>query len=148
MPTDGEGYGTTATQIQTAEIDGDEYIGVIEIPSLELSLPVLSHWSNELLKKAPCLYSGSFMDDTMIIAGHNYRKHFSGIKNMHYGDSIRFTDVNGCVYSYVVDDLEKIPGSDVDGMEAGEWDMTLFTCSYGGKDRIAVRCSRINEPSE
>lgn len=137
------GYGTTATQIQTIEIDGHDYIGVLEIPSLELSLPVLYQWSDELLKEAPCRYQGSFLNDTMIIAGHNYRKHFSRIKGMKPGDTIRFTDVNGGVYQYIVDDLEKIKGSDIQGMEEGEWDLTLFTCSYGGQDRIAVRCVRI-----
>ncbi len=137
-----DGYGTTATQMQTVELDGKEYIGVLSLPSLELSLPVLYEWSDELLKQAPCRYNGSFLDDTMIIAGHNYRKHFSAIKSMRQGDSVRFTDVNGAVYNYTVDYLEKIEGTDLKGMEDGEWDLTLFTCTYGGQDRMAVRCVR------
>lgn len=138
----GDGYGTTASQMQTVEIDGREYIGVLSIPSLGLDLPVLYQWSYDLLKEAPCRYSGSFQDDSMIVAGHNYRKHFSGIKNMRQGDAVRFTDVNGTIYRYTVEDLERIRGTDVEGMEAGAWDLTLFTCTYGGQDRMAVRCVR------
>lgn len=137
-----EGYTSTATQMQTVEIDGKEYIGVLSIPSLDLSLPILYKCSDKLLKQAPCRYEGSFLDDSMIIAGHNYRKHFSGIKNLTQGDSITFTDVNGAIYQYRVEDMEKIHGTDIEGMEAGDWDLTLFTCTYGGRDRVAVRCNR------
>lgn len=144
---DEEGYGTTALQIQTVNIDGKDYIGVLSIPSLDLELPVLNHWSDELLKEAPCRYSGTFLNDSMIVAGHNYRRHFSGIKNMRPGDAVRFTDVNGTVYKYTVEDLEKIPGTDAEGMEEGDWDLTLFTCTYGGRDRMAVRCIRDDRQS-
>lgn len=143
-----DGYGSTATQMQTVEIDGQEYIGVLELPTLELELPVLAKWSDELLKLSPCRYHGSFLDDSMIIAGHNYRRHFSGIKGMSPGDPVIFTDVNGTVYHYLVEDLEKIAGRDLEGMETGEWDLTLFTCSYGGNDRIAVRCLRETDGAE
>ena len=29
-------------------------------------------------------------------------------------------------------------------MEEGDWDLTLFTCTIGGKTRITVRCARIS----
>lgn len=144
---DNSGYGTTAVQIQVVDIGGNEYIGVLSIPSLELDLPVLNKCTDEMLKEAPCRYSGSFLEDSMVVAGHNYRKHFSRIKNMRQGDSVRFTDVNGTVYLYTVEELEKIQGTDIPGMEEGDWDLTLFTCTYGGQDRIAVRCIRDRRPA-
>lgn len=126
--------------IQTVEVDGNEYIGVLKLPSLGLTLPVMNRWSDELLKLAPCRYKGSYLENSMIIAGHNYKKHFSGIKQMEKGDSVIFTDVDGNQYSYEVDSLETIKGADQAGMDAGDWDLTLFTCNYGGRKRIAVRC--------
>lgn len=138
-----ETYESTATTMQTVEIDGQLYIGVVEIPSLELTLPVMENWDEELLKISPCRYEGSFLDDTLIIAGHNYRKHFSGIKQMEKGDMVIFTDVNGVRYNYEVDGIEYIEGTDVEAMVEGDWDLTLFTCNYGGQKRVTVRCRRV-----
>ena len=38
-----------------------------------------------------------------------------------------------------------LPGTAVEDMELGIWDLTLFTCTYGGRSRIAVRCDQIEE---
>ena len=29
---------------------------------------------------------------------------------------------------------------DVEAMESGDWALTLFTCTIGGKTRVTVRC--------
>ena len=42
----------------TQEVDEYEYIGRIDIPVLELSLPVMESWSYPKLKVAPCRYRG------------------------------------------------------------------------------------------
>jgi len=61
---------------RSPEIDGNNYIGVIDIPCLGLSLPIISDWSYPNLKIAPCRYKGSAYQDNLIIAGHNYQSHF------------------------------------------------------------------------
>lgn len=125
------------------EVDGIAYIGVLEIPVLGLKLPVASEWSYPNLRSSPCRYLGSAYQDNMIIAGHNYNRHFGRLKDLGIGDEIRFTDADGNIFNYQVADLESLPGTAVEDMEAGEWDMTLFTCTYGGKSRVAIRCRRI-----
>ena len=125
------------------EVDGIAYIGVLEIPVLGLKLPVASEWSYPNLRSSPCRYQGSVYQDNMIIAGHNYNRHFGRLKDLGIGDEIRFTDADGTIFDYQVADLESLPGTAVEEMEAGEWDMTLFTCTYGGKSRVTIRCRRI-----
>ncbi|MEO2240291.1 sortase [Dorea sp. YH-dor226] len=125
------------------EVDGIAYIGVLEIPVLGLKLPVASEWSYPNLRSSPCRYQGSVYQDNMIIAGHNYNRHFGRLKDLGIGDEIRFTDADGNIFDYQVADLESLPGTAVEEMEAGEWDMTLFTCTYGGKSRVTIRCRRI-----
>lgn len=120
-------------------VDGYDYVGVLEIPAMELKLPVLEEWSESLLRVAPCLYEGNLYDG-MIIAGHNYRSHFGPITRLVAGDEIRFTDVDGNVWHYQVVSTEIINGHDVEAMEAGNWDLTLFTCTLGGQERFTVRC--------
>ena len=46
-------------EMPVEEIEGNGYIGLLEIPALGLSLPVMSEWSYPNLKLAPCRYSGS-----------------------------------------------------------------------------------------
>lgn len=78
------------------------YLGTLEIPVLELELPIISQWSDSLLKIAPCRYQGSAYLDNMILAGHNYRAHFAGLKNLQIGDSVIFTDAEGSCFHYEV----------------------------------------------
>lgn len=72
-------------EMPTVEIDGYDYIGYLDIPSLELSLPVMSEWSYPQLKIAPCRYAGSVYLDDMILAAHNYDRHFGRLKNLEGG---------------------------------------------------------------
>lgn len=132
-------------EMPTVEVKGQECVGMIEIPALGLKLPVISEWSDAKLKKAPCRYSGSAYLKNMIIAGHNYRTHFSGIKRLNPGDSVVFTDADGNVFSYEVTEIETVGGYDIEKMEDGDWDLTLFTCTNKGKARAAVRCREIEE---
>ena len=124
-------------------IDGVDYIGILTVPSLGLELPVAGNWSYPNLRRSPCRYKGSAYRNDMIIAGHNYSRHFGGLKNLAIGEEISFRDVDGHIFQYQVDDIETIPGTAVEDMDAGEWDMTLFTCTYGGKSRVTIRCRKL-----
>lgn len=124
-------------------VDGLDCIGTITIPSLKLTLPVLNDWNYELLKSAPCRFSGSVQDNDLVIAGHNYRTHFQKIKWMKQGESVVFTDLNGKEYHYEVVSVDEIDGDDVEGMLAGDWDLILFTYTTSRVARAAVRCKRI-----
>ena len=132
-------------EMPTVEIDGYDYIGYLDIPSLELSLPVMSEWSYPQLKIAPCRYAGSVYLDDMILAAHNYDRHFGRLKNLEGGELVRFTDVDGNVFDLSVTELELLWPEQTEEMLSGEWDLTLFTCTLGGRQRVTVRCDRIED---
>ena len=123
-------------------IDGRSYIGVLDIPALELSLPIISEWSYDALQIVPCRYSGSAYLDNLVIAGHNYRSHFASLPQLQPGDSVTFTDMDGNVFSYEVSSLETLSPYAVSDMTSGDWDLTLFTCTVGGQSRLAIRCDQ------
>ncbi len=125
------------------EIDGDNYIGILQIPALELQLPVKSTWDYPKLKTSPCRYKGSAYDSNLIIAAHNFSNHFGNIKSLPQGSEIILTDADGNVFKYEVVSIENIDRYDIEGMESGEWDLTLFTCTVGGRERIALRCIEV-----
>lgn len=120
-------------------INGTGYIGVLRIPALELELPIISEWSYPNLKIAPCRYSGSAYLGTLIICGHNYTSHFGNLKNLREGDIATFTDMDGNVFTYKLAERETLLPTSIEAMESGEWDLTLFTCTVGGKSRVTVR---------
>ena len=126
----------------TVSFDGNDYIGRVDIPSLGLSLPVISEWSYPRLKIAPCRYTGSAYLDNLIIAAHNYSSHFGNLNRLNTGDTVTFTDVDGNQFTYAVSLIEDLPGTAIEEMQAGEWDLTLFTCTLGGRSRVTVRCGR------
>ena len=129
-------------EMPTENIDGWDYIGVLEIPAFDLTLPVISRWSNAALKVAPARYEGSAYTDYLIIAAHNYKTHFDNLQYLVAGDEVYFTDIDGNRFSYEVVMTEILKPTDVEQMSAGDWDLTLFTCNYGGSYRVTVRCDR------
>lgn len=126
-------------------IDGYAYIGYLSIPSLGLELPVMSEWDYTRLKIAPCRYSGSTKTDDLVIAGHNYARHFSPIKGLKEGETVYFVDMDGVRSDYQVASVEVLAPTAVEEMTSGTYDLTLFTCTYGGRSRVAVRCQRTGE---
>ena len=79
----------------------------------------------------------------MVIAAHNYKRQFGKISHLKPGDTVTFTDVEDNVYRYEVQTTETLGAYDVEKMITGDWDLTLFTCTYGGQKRVTVRCSLV-----
>ena len=138
-------YDVTMTEV---EIDGYSYIGYLSIPSLELELPVMSEWDYIRLKIAPCRYAGSTKSDNLVIAAHNYIQHFGSLSKLSLGDKVYFTDMDGVLSNYEVAEVDVLAPAAVEEMTDGEFDLTLFTCTYGGQSRMTVRCERIMNESD
>ncbi len=121
------------------------YLGIIRFYSLRLEVPVMKTLTEANLKKAPCLYTGSLEDQNAVIAGHNYKSHFSRLKRLKKGDTLIITTLDGTVRKYKVGISETIDPYDIAGMTGSGWDLTLFTCTASGEARYAVRCSLAEE---
>lgn len=136
-------------EMPVENIDGRDYIGTLEIPSLDLVLPVLGNWNYPNLRVAPCRYTGSAYQGNLIIAAHNYPSHFGNLKHLQEGEMVRFTDVDGNRFTYQVVVRETLEPTAIDEMQSeedGAWDLTLFTCTIGGQSRVTVRCVQVEEP--
>lgn len=130
-------------EMPTMTIDGNEYIGYLELPTISLVLPVMSEWSYPQLRVAPCRYQGSAYDDTLVIMAHNYEHHFGRLTSLQIGDPVQFVDAQGNIFRYVVGQHELLEKNDVEKMIVNEWDLTLFSCTYGGGSRVTVRLKRV-----
>ena len=130
-------------EMLTTQVDGYDCIGVLSIPVLELELPVLTDWSYEKLKIAPCHYFGSYYEKDFVIAAHNYQSHFGRLSELQAKDLILFTDISGTVYCYEVVLLETLPGNATEEMITSGFDLSLYTCTPGGASRVTVRCNAV-----
>lgn len=119
--------------------EGREYLGVLSIPDLGRQLPVLVQCSDENLQHAPCRYSGGINAGGLVIAAHNFSSHFGGIAELELGSVLSFTDANNIERQYKLELIETLEPEDVDAMCDTDWDLSLFTCTYGGAGRVTAR---------
>lgn len=130
-------------QEEPAEEITYDYAGVIAIPDLSLELPVIDQWSYDRLKVAPCRQSGAAADGDLVIAAHNYKSHFGYLDRLQPGASVIFTDMEGTVYRYAVEEVRRLEpedAEDVSSVFSSEYPLVLYTCTPGGKARVAVFC--------
>jgi len=130
-------------EMKTINIDGNEYIGTISIPVLNLDLPVMSDWDYVKMKKSPCRYYGSIFTNDLVICAHSYDNLFGKIKKLNQGDLLIFKDIDKNEYIYKVEVIEILSPTDVKKMIESDFDLTLYTCTMDTLNRITVRLNRV-----
>jgi len=128
-----------------ADINGFPCIGYLTIPDLSLELPVITDWNGWKLRNAPCRFTGTLKGRDLVIMAHSYASHFGKLSTLTEGAAVQFTDVEGNLWNYEVVLLDVLEPTEVEEMTAGEYDLTLFSCTPSGKQRVTVRCNMLEE---
>lgn len=132
--------------------DGTEYysIGIVNIPSINVNYPILSTYSDSLLKIAPCKFHGPNPNEVgnLCIAGHNYRnsKFFSKVPTLENGDIIEITDLSGNTVTYAVYDKFIVNPDQLEctsQLTGGRREITLITCTDDNKQRYIIKAREI-----
>ena len=139
----------TATSIYTAP-NGKKYetIGVVRIPKINLTYPILSKTTDALMRVAPCKFHGYNPNEVgnLCIIGHNYRRKgvfFSDVDTLEIGDIVEIQDLSQRVVKYEIYDIHTVTPKNVDDTTQktnGRREVTLITCTDDGNQRIIVRC--------
>ncbi len=79
----------------------------------------------------------------MVVMAHNYDRHFGRISSLNIGDPVQFVDAKGNIFRYIVAKHETLEPGAVKPMTNNDYDLTLFTCTYGGASRVTVRLERV-----
>lgn len=129
-------YATTLPTIPIQEETIFTIIGIIKIDKLKLTYPILSETTDELLKIAPCKFSGPNPNETgnLCIAGHNYddSRFFSNLSKLNQGDEIQIFNSNGKMLTYVVFDKYETSNTDTSctlPTANNLREITLITCN-------------------
>lgn len=133
----------TILKDKTFWVDGIEYIGYLNIPSQELTLPIMADIANLDLNLAPCKFSGNLKENNLVIAGHNYVAHFGKLFNLVVGDDLSFTDADQNIIHYKVASIEMLRENETERTIKNNYDLTLYTCTLDRVHRLTVRCNRV-----
>lgn len=129
--------------MKTITIDGYEYIGTIEIPTLNLKLPIMNDWDNNKMKISPCRYYGSIYTNDLVLCSHSYDNLFGNIEKLSPNDKVIITDIDNNKYIYEVKIIEVLSPNDIEEMIESEFDLTLYTCTKDNLNRVTVRLNKI-----
>lgn len=142
LPPDRTSEETQPAEMPTVQIDGYDYIGSLTIPALELELPVMAEWDYDRLLIAPCRQFGTTQTNDLVIAAHNYTRHFGLLYELSPGDGVIFTAPDGSQISYTVAEVSTLAPDAVEEVQNSGYALTLYTCTSGGVARTVVFCSR------
>lgn len=129
-------------EMKQIEIDGYGYIGYLSVPALNLELPIMGDWDYARLRIAPCRYYGTVRGENLVLMAHNYSRHFGRLSELEPGDEVLFTDMDGEITHYQVAARDVLQPGAVEEMTSGTYDLTLFTCTYGGQSRFVIICEK------
>ena len=132
----------------------DEIIGVLEIPTIEMTMPVYLGASDAHLAAGAAVLGNTSApiggDNTnCVIAGHRGWKgadYFRHIDRLQVGDTVTLTNLWETL-TYTVADIQIIQPHEVDKIkiQQGRDLLTLLTChpyASGGRERYVVYCER------
>lgn len=130
-------------EIVELQVEEVSYMGTLEIPTLNLRLPIQTELTDDALKKTPCRLQGNMVSGNLIIGAHNYKTHFGYLNTLEVGDMAYITDLKGVVYTYQLEHLEILHQTDVEELIIGNPNLTLFTCNYDNRQRVVARFKQI-----
>ena len=135
----------------------DEIIGVLEIPAMELTMPVYLGASGEHLALGTAVLGSTSApiggDNTnCVIAGHRGWKgadYFRHIDRLQVGDAVQLTNLLETL-TYTVTDIQFIQPHEVETIkiQPNRDLLTLLTChpyASGGKQRYVAVCERLQD---
>ncbi len=142
--------------INNATVDGVTYTteAILTIPKINITYPVLSETSDELLSISVNRYwpkpdklkpneVGNYC-----IVGHNYRngKMFGRLNELVNGDIVVLKDMTGRTVQYAVYDRYIVDPTDTSCTTQrtnGRKEVTLITCTNYGTQRLVVKCKEV-----
>lgn len=118
-------------------------IGLIEIPKINISYPIIENTNEELLKASVCRFSGPLPNriGNLCIAGHNYNNTlmFSNLYKLNIGDTIYITDLNNTKLEYIIYDKYHVDENNLKCIENSKnIELTLITCKNSNNKKRTI----------
>lgn len=122
------------------QLQGDDFIGLVEVSAFGLKLPIGSEWDTSKLTAYPCRLYGSVYNSTLILGGSDQAGQFDFFKNTDLGCVVTVTDMTGAEYTYTVFRVDRSKTADADKLMDQGSDLTLYVRDRYSMDYIILRC--------
>lgn len=122
------------------EIEGADYVAMLEAPSFGIVLPVADQWDSNNLSHAPNRFCGSAYDNTLVIGGADDPRQFGFCDQIELGALITVTDMTGAEFTYTVCGVDRAKHAETQWLTGADCDLTLFCHDVYSMEYVAVRC--------
>lgn len=128
------------SRMPVLEIDGTDYVALLEIPAQGLVLPVADQWDSSNLPRSPARFSGSTYNGPLVIGGADDPRQFGFCNQIDTGATVTVTDLTGAQFSYTVSRVDRAGQAETQWLTQADYDLTLFCRDPYSMDYLAVRC--------
>ena len=127
--------------LETVNLSGYEVTGILQIPDLNRSWPIIASGDPEATAKIPSIYGGNPASGDLLIADSADNQQFSGLKDLPDGSKVVFTDISGREYRYQIATVETVPSSKLSAISRHRerWDAAIITSNFSGRSQLVIR---------
>lgn len=119
------------------ELEGTDYVALLEIPDYNLQLPVAAAWDPAQVSR----YDGTAYNGTLVIGGADHPGQFGCFDKIGIGTQIILTDMTGCTFTYTVQWVDRLKNAETADLTGGDGDLTLFVRDSQLLEYIILRCA-------
>ncbi|MBE6638836.1 MAG: hypothetical protein E7616_05205 [Ruminococcaceae bacterium] len=122
------------------EVNGNSFVGIIEVPAYESKLPIYAKWDGEKTVCFPCRYLGSLYNGTLIIGGSDNDGQLDFIGEISIGQTVYITDTLGVRYAYSVSSIRRVKDVSTENLCKEKTALTIFAKNSLDFDYTVVYC--------
>ncbi len=137
---DGAPDDRTNTSMPILQIDGEDFVGILEIHDYSAKLPIYNKWDASRVTKYPCRYLGSVHDEVLVIGGSDNDGQFDFVKTISNGDNVYVTDTTGTRYRYTVCDINRTKDVSTENLTKTDARLVLFARNTYSLDYTVIFC--------
>ena len=130
----------TEKDMPVLELNGEDFIALLEIPSLSLKLPVSGMWDKKNVLSYPCRFCGTSYHGNLVIGGYDQPGQFDFLDEVSDQTMVKITDMTGQEFCYTVDCVERSDSAQAEILIDDKADLTLFVRDAQLLEYIIVRC--------
>lgn len=127
--------------LETVNLSGYEVTGILQIPDLNRSWPIIASGDAAKTAKIPSIYGGNPASGNLVITDSADNQQFAELKNLPDGSKVMFTDISGREYRYQLATVETVPSNKLSPISRHRerWDAAIITPNFSGRSQIVTR---------
>lgn len=123
------------------ELDGEDFVAVVDIPAFGVTLPVCARWDEGKVTSYPCRFWGTVYDGSLIVGGYDQPGQFDFFDRIPDGAVVTVTDMTGGEFTYAVERVERSRSAQAEVLMDDTADLTLFVRDAYLLEYIILRCA-------